>query len=1369
MYGTFLRYDLLRWKDGTCGSVPGPPVEGGSKVVTSLAVLNEEVCYYSVFVSLSSAFPSGDSVWVLFSGGGRKLRPPVEESADRIRAPVKLHGYTQDGFVSWTCKENGDGRSKADDVSKIAKSVFVTNFPESSSVRDLWKACSVYGTVVDVFIPSKKSKAGKRFAFVRFIKVFNLDRLVENLCTIWIGRYHLYANQVRFERPHKSNSVPTKAANVGVSNRTTNPSVPQHSNGRANSYANAVNGASSGIHEPQISTSPALVLDDTCLIERDLSKHLMGKVKDFSVIPNLYMILKDEGFLDVKLSYLGGTWVLIEFDKMVTKEKFMNHTGINSWFQVIQDANTDFVSEERIVWMDIEGVPLNAWSRETFVKIGKKWGDTLDLEDNVDNSFGRKRICVKTKYPVSILETFKIIVKGRVFMVRAKELFTWNPSFVEHKEKDYASDNESDQVSENNAFYQHPNEEEFGGECESDEDGVPETVFGSNVTSPNQVNGGKENTYSEDPFGIYNLLENKNRNANRETTPSLSHPPGFTPEVLEKQGEVGTQLEDLDNNKDNEPSVTLSAKVMNVCQDSPVEIQSDSVSSKVVHNGGSVLDVMEDIIRIGQTMGYSMEGSVKDLASLGHKTKKEWIKALVNSHKLNFLAIQETKMGRVSHMDVKFLWGNSNYDFVCCDSLGNSGGILCIWEASIFKKDKVTISDNFIAIYGTWLPCNTKILFVNVYAPQQVSVKRILWDYISTIIGRWNGESIVMGDFNEVRTSDERRGSCFNPYGAKYFDRFISYSGLVDIALDGYAFTWSHPSASKMSKLDRFLVSDGIFSLFPTIAGLCLDRHLSDHRPILLREAHLDFGPTPFRFYHSWFDFVGFDDLIKTSWLSFSYSNTDGMTRFKKKLQDLKVIIRRWVKIKTLELSSSKKEIISELENIDKAMDRGVVDEASVLRRLDLKHNLLKITEKENKNRFQKSKVKWAVEGDENSKFFHGIINKRRSQLAIRGIFVDGVWQADPASIKKAFFDHFEARFTEPAAQRFKINFQFHKKLLQCQADDLERGVTHDEIREAVWNCGDNKSPGPDGYTFEFFKKYWDLIGLDFCEAVVHFFVNGGFSKGCNSSFITLIPKVIDAKFVNDFRPISLIGCIYKVVTKVLANRLVSVIGDLVSDTQSAFIAGRQILDGPFILDEILNWCRRKKNQVMFFKVDFAKAYDSVRWDYLLDVLEAFGFGHIWCNWIRGILYSNKASILINGSPSKEFSCYRGLKQGDPLAPYLFILIMESLHLSFNRVVDEGLFKGVQLPGSISLSHLFYADDAMFIGEWSDENLKVGIPSSVINQAASYIGCSILNNKFRYLGVLVGDCSSRIKAWDDVILKLKSRLSKWKVKTLIDR
>ncbi|GKE11910.1 RNA-directed DNA polymerase, eukaryota, partial [Tanacetum coccineum] len=180
---------------------------------------------------------------------------------------------------------------------------------------------------------------------------------------------------------------------------------------------------------------------------------------------------------------------------------------------------------------------------------------------------------------------------------------------------------------------------------------------------------------------------------------------------------------------------------------------------------------------------------------------------------------------------------------------------------------------------------------------------------------------------------------------------------------------------------------------------------------------------------------------------------------------------------------------------------------------------------------------------------------------------------------------------------------QDYKLIFDDNVDELDRAVSRDKIRRAVWNCGENKSPGPDGYTFDFFKKYWSLVGVDFCDAVDYFFKSGTFPRGCNSSLIALIPKVNDAKFVNDFRPISLIGCVYKVITKVLANRLATVISDLVSETQSAFVANRQILDGPFILNEVLNWCKRKRKQAMFFKVDFAKAYDSVRWDYLLDIL----------------------------------------------------------------------------------------------------------------------------------------------------------------------
>ncbi|GJW39889.1 RNA-directed DNA polymerase, eukaryota, partial [Tanacetum coccineum] len=470
----------------------------------------------------------------------------------------------------------------------------------------------------------------------------------------------------------------------------------------------------------------------------------------------------------------------------------------------------------------------------------------------------------------------------------------------------------------------------------------------------------------------------------------------------------------------------------------------------------------------------------------------------------------------------------------------------------------------------------------------------------------------------------------------------------------------------------------------------------------------------------------------------------------------------------------------------------GGVSDSSLLRRHELKCQLNDIKAMEATDSLQKSKVRWEIEGDENSKYFHGIINKKRSHLAIRGVFDEGIWLTDPSLVKKAFIDHYGTRFKKPTMARLKLKFSFPNRLSQEQAADLERGVSRDEICSAVWDYEENKSPGPDGFTFEFFRRYWEFIRPDFCDAVEYFFVNGSFSKGCNSSFIALIPKVPDAKFVNDYRPISLIGSVYKVVTKIMANRLALVIADIISETQSAFVAERQIFDDLFILNEVLHWCKKKNKKAMFFKVDFAKAYDSVRWDFLIDVLEAFGFGPIWCNWIRGTFCFTKASILVNGSPSNEFQFHCGLKQGDPLSPYLFILIMESLHLSISRAVNEKLFKGIRLHGSLSLSHLFYADDALFIGEWSDANLRgiiyilkcfflasglqinisksqvlgVGVPRSSVEAMAASIGCSIMQNKFRYLGVMVGECMSRHKAWDDVVLKLRTRLSKWKAKTL---
>ncbi|GJY31768.1 RNA-directed DNA polymerase, eukaryota [Tanacetum coccineum] len=649
-----------------------------------------------------------------------------------------------------------------------------------------------------------------------------------------------------------------------------------------------------------------------------------------------------------------------------------------------------------------------------------------------------------------------------------------------------------------------------------------------------------------------------------------------------------------------------------------------------------------------------------------------------------------------------------------------------------------------------------------------------------------------MGDFNEVRYKSDRFGSVFNVHGANAFNSFIANAGLEEVPLGGSSFTWCHKSATKMSKLDRFLISENLLITCPNITAITLERYLSDHRPILLRESRFDYGPSPFRFYHHWLEVDGFNNFVEDMWSVAPGNNSNPLCSMAMKLKFLKLKIKEWNQRNMKDLKSGKAKLKEDLEALDADIDKGNGTADMVTKRSEVVNSLQEIDKLQTMEIAQKAKIKWCIEGDENSSFFHGMLNKRRSQLSIRGIMVDGVWIEDPLKVKREFYQHFSNRFAKPVDQRAHINMEYPNTITLEQQIDLECDVTKEELKKAVWDCGIDKSPGPDGFTFGFYRRFWSTIENDVFEAVKYFFNSGAIPNGCNSSFIALIPKIPDANLVKDFRPISLIGSMYKIIAKILANRLVGVLGDIVNEVQSAFIAERQILDGPFILNEVLQWCKLKKKQSLIFKVDFEKAFDSIRWDFLDDILKKFGFGDKWCNWIQSCLRSSRGSIIINGSPTEEFYFQKGLKQGDPLSPFLFILVMESLHLSFQRVVDAGMFKGVQLNPSLNLSHMFYADDAVFVGQWCDDNinilthvldcfywasgLRINMSKSKImgilvaddkvKSAATKLGCLMLNTPFSYLGTKVGGSMSRTHAWEEVIDKVRSRLSRWKMKTL---
>ena len=329
-----------------------------------------------------------------------------------------------------------------------------------------------------------------------------------------------------------------------------------------------------------------------------------------------------------------------------------------------------------------------------------------------------------------------------------------------------------------------------------------------------------------------------------------------------------------------------------------------------------------------------------------------------------------------------------------------------------------------------------------------------------------------------------------------------------------------------------------------------------------------------------------------------------------------------------------------------------------------------------------------------------------------------------------------------------------------------------EEVKVAVWDCENFKCPGRDGDTFGFIKDFWNILCDDVIRYMREFHRNGCLTKGINNTCIALIPKVDSPQRLNDFRPISLVGSLYKILAKVLANRLRLIIRSVVSDSQSAFIKGRQILDGVLVANEIVDEARKSRKELLLFKVDFEKAYDSIDWGYLDEVMRKMGFLNLWRKWIKECIGTSTASVLVNGSLTEEFHLERGLRQGDPLSPFLFLLAAEGFNVLMKAMSSHQIFKGYSVGrrNPVVVSHLQFVDDALILGEKSWANVRsmrvvlmlfeslsglkvnfsksqlagVNVSESWLVEAATAMHCRVGNLPFVYLGLPIGGKAHRL-------------------------
>ncbi|XP_024640624.1 uncharacterized protein [Medicago truncatula] len=345
---------------------------------------------------------------------------------------------------------------------------------------------------------------------------------------------------------------------------------------------------------------------------------------------------------------------------------------------------------------------------------------------------------------------------------------------------------------------------------------------------------------------------------------------------------------------------------------------------------------------------------------------------------------------------------------------------------------------------------------------------------------------------------------------------------------------------------------------------------------------------------------------------------------------------------------------------------------------------------KEKLKLMKQSRLNWLRDGDANSKFFHSVLAARRRLNSLSSILVDGVVVEGVQPFRQAVFTHFKNHFLDPRLERPGVGHLQFRKLSYLERGGLTKPFSEDEIKAAVWDCDSFKSPGPDGINLGFFKSFWPEIKTDLVRFVTEFHRNGKLAKGINSTFIALIPKVASPQSLNEFRPISLVGSMYKILAKILANRL------------------RQVVDE----------ARKLKKYLLLFKVDFAKAYDSVDWGYLDEVMGSMSFPVVWRKWIKECVGTATASVLVNGSPTDEFHLERGLRQA---------------------LVDAGMFTGYRVgrADSVVVSHLQFADDTLLIGNKSWANVRALRAGLVMFEAMSGLKVNFHKSSLEYVLVRV--------------------------------
>ena len=735
---------------------------------------------------------------------------------------------------------------------------------------------------------------------------------------------------------------------------------------------------------------------------------------------------------------------------------------------------------------------------------------------------------------------------------------------------------------------------------------------------------------------------------------------------------------------------------------------------------------------------------------LGDLEKRKDVFHFLKQKKYAIYLLQDTHFTVKEENFVRSMWG-----FECFfDSFSSqSRGVAILLNNTFeYKLHKIKKGNDGNKLLLDITIQNKRLTLVNIYGPNRD--KPNFYNVLKTDINDLGNETVIIGaDYNLIMNEEKDCKNYLrvnNPRAREALLDLCAEINLIDIwrefNLDKLQYTWKKLHPFKQARLDFFLVSE---QLFVDINSAEIEAgYRTDHSAIniILNFQKQTKGRSFWKFNNSLLKDPDYVKLVKNviKAVKEQYSSQENTNEIP--ISDLQFNINEQlffdtllmeIRGKTISYSTYKKKksqnkkeasLINEINILEENFDPSKEDTLK-----EKQKELLEIRQKKIEGVKIRSRARWIEEGEKASKYFCNMENRNYiSKMMPKLIKDDGSLvseQEDIINETKTFYENlYSYKDVDDVDLETILNFDDISKLDENQKHDLEGKITDQEALKALKHMPNNKSPGSDGFTTEFFKFFWIDIGQLLVQAINYGYENGELSSTQREGIITCIPKGDKPKqFLKNWRPISLLNVSYKIASACIANRLKKVLPDIINIDQTGFLTGRYIGENIRTLYDLMAHTEKNNIPALLLLIDFEKAFDSVAWPFIHKVLNFFNFGDSIKKWMS-VFYNNiKSCVIVNGHTSSWFKLERGCRQGDPLSPYIFILCVEILAHLIRKNPD---IKGVRVNGEEYLISQ-YADDTSLTLDATEKSLRTAL--NLITYYAKFSGLSMNNDKTRVI------------------------------------